>query len=194
MKAFGGTLVVVMILVALGGSSHGAAGVASHDPARFSSVLAALRSDERQADRGLAGVVNDIAHGTTPSTGPCYNLINNVNNDVVRRLDDDAGASALSDRDWLSGDIGTMEADIQTLAADIRDFENDRVRHLRTEAAAITALRGLIALTRGTANGYIAGVNSDVLEAYRLASLYRSIHHCPVSDLISTPAVQVPPL
>jgi len=127
MKAVAGTLVVVAILVALGGSPHGAAGVTPHDPARFSTVLAALKSDEGQADNGLAGVIHDIETGVTPSTGPCYNLFNNVNNDIVRRLDDEVAANALADRIWLRGDIGQMESDIRTLIADLRDFENDHV-------------------------------------------------------------------
>jgi hypothetical protein len=192
MKAVAGTIVVVVLLVAFGASSRGDPGVASHDPARFASLLAALKSDEKQADWGLAGVATDIKTGVTASTGPCYNLLNNVNNDVVRRLDDDAGASALSDRNWLTGDIGQMEADIRTLTADLRDLENDRVRYLRSEAAAIAVLRIRIAATRATANGYISGVNADIREAYLLAGLYRTAHHCLAGDQIATPAVQVP--
>jgi hypothetical protein len=193
MKATAGTLLAVVLLVSFG--SHAVR--ASHDPARFPSVLAALRSDESQADNGLHWVNVDILHGTTPSTGPCYNLLNNVSNDIARRLDSDAGGSALADRNWLAGDIAQMQMDINTLRDDVRDFENDNVPHLRLETAAIAALQRRITETRAAADLYIAEVNADVAEAYALARKYWTDHGCAPADLISpnspsTPAVHVP--
>ena len=189
MKAAAGLLSVAVLLIASrGGASH-----AAHDPARFASVLAALRSDMRKENRDLGGEIRDILHGAQPSTGPCYNLFNNVNYDVVQRLDHDASGNALFDRNWLGGDISVMRTDITTLQEDVRDLENDGVP-VGTQTRAISSLRQKIAQTRTTANTYIGQVNADVTTGYRLARRYWRAHRCPASDQVTASAVSVPHL
>ena len=118
-----------MVLVAACGSARHA----GHDPASFRSVLAALQSDMRKANSDLRGEEKDIRDGATSSAGPCYSLFNNVNYDVVQRLDRDAAGDAVLDRNWLNNDIAQMKTDINTVQHDVRDFQNDAVAHVSKE-------------------------------------------------------------
>jgi hypothetical protein len=188
MKAAAGLLGVAVLLIAVTGNANRAA----HDPARIGSVLSALRSDLHKVRSDLAGEKHDIYHGATPSTGACYNLVNNVNNDVVRRLDHDAMANALFDRNWLTDDIAHMNTDIGTLRDDVRDFENDNVAHVSTERRALASLIGITARARDTADAYIKKINADVMTGYKLANRYRRAHRCRAGDQINTIAVVVP--
>jgi hypothetical protein len=188
LKAAAGLLATAMVLIsACGNARH-----AGHDPASFRSVLAALQSDMRKANSDLRGEAKDIRRGTASPAGPCYSLFNNVNYDVVQRLDRDAAGGAVLDRNSLSSDIAQMKMDIKTLQEDVRDFQNDAVAHVSREKRAVASLRRIIARTRRTADEYIAQVNADVSTGYQLAGQFWRQHRCPAGDQIGTPAVQVP--
>lgn len=83
-----------------------AAGRGAHDPppdppAGFGSVLAALRSDLGQLNGDLRGEQADIAHGRVNRDGPCYNLVANVNYDVIKKVDYTVLTSVTHDRGRL---------------------------------------------------------------------------------------------
>jgi len=191
-KAAIGLLALVAMVIAAGS----AAPRARSDPTRFRSVLAALRSDLRKVKRDLAGEERDIRYGRTNPAGACYNLFNNVHYDVNQRLDHDAGANALIDRNNLQGQIGVMEGEIRHLSRYEKDFGNNRVAPLGGHWAeeAIGAMRARMQHTTSSANQLIDQVNADVMRGYMRARLAWEANSCPPGDKLTTTPVHLRPL
>lgn len=148
------------------------------DPPKFSTVIQALNSDLAKIRSDLQRERLDAAGGAAgPSEPPCYNLVNNVNFDVLQTIDNFAQNTVSTDVTNLQNDINTIRSDVSSYKADLADFLNEGVHSPTGSQGEVTEINHEIGQAVAQANRIIKAMQADIGSAYKIADRL-AVHHC----------------
>ena len=159
------------VLVGVAACGIGTAQQLHADPPKFSNLEQTLNIDLTKVDSDLAGEVGDAAAGANGAPGQpaCYNLVNNVNFDVLKVIDNFIEGTVMADVASTQDDINTIRQDVANFQADIADFANDGVPGPAGSPQTISAMKNEIRRFIKAINGTITKINADVHRAYIIA-------------------------
>jgi hypothetical protein len=141
------------------------------DPAKFGTIVHALRTDLTKIARDLQREKSEANAGASgPGESPCYNLKNNVNYVVLTTIRNFALGAVTADRNSLQSNINHIRSDRSNFEMDMFDFVNDGVARPAGATRAIAEVAKKINHARETANSIISRVNKKVRTAYGIAN------------------------
>jgi outer membrane murein-binding lipoprotein Lpp len=171
-------IATVILTAALGLAACSTLHQSPHDPPKFSSVIRTLNTDLAKIRGDLRRERRDASAGAAgPGEPACYNLVNNVNFDVLKTIDNFAQSTVSSDVTNLQNDIDTLRSDVRSYQADLADFINDGVRSPTGSNGEIREIHHRIRQVVARANRIIKGLQAAISSAYKIAD-HLAVGHC----------------